>query len=127
MSHVWITAWCPNGVLLGCVSLRNAVFQRSHRLANILGGSLDVIRCRGAHVRMSQDSLDYHVRHSKSIQVASESPTRRVPPVPFWDATITSVGMLRPVASLCLPAHFAVIQRRKNVANDYAAKRQGVA
>jgi hypothetical protein len=31
------------------------------------------------------------------------------------------------VASLCLRARFAAIQCRKNMAIDYAAKRQGVA
>jgi len=35
------------------------VFEPIHRGANIIGGGLDVVRCRRGHVRMPEDAL-YH-------------------------------------------------------------------
>jgi hypothetical protein len=72
----------------------DAIFQRRHRLANIVSGGLDVVRRRRAHVRMSQDSLNYHIGHTEAVQVASQSAPRRVPAVPLWDASITFVPMV---------------------------------
>jgi hypothetical protein len=62
-----IAFWHPIAVHLNLSRLPDVVFQLRHRLANIVGGSLDVVRRRGADVCMSQDSLDHHIRHTQAV------------------------------------------------------------
>jgi hypothetical protein len=69
-------------------------FELGHGISNVISDGLDVVRCRSAHIRMSEDSLNHHVRHAKAIQIASESTPRRVPSVPLSDASITLVVMI---------------------------------
>jgi len=64
------------------------VFQLRHRSSNVNSCSLDVVRRRGAHVRVSEDSLNHHIRHTEMVQVASQSAPRRVPPVLLWQARV---------------------------------------
>ena len=62
---------------------RNRVFQLCHCVSHIIGCCLDVVRCCGAHVRMTQDALNYHVLHTQTIQVASKPAPCRVPAMPL--------------------------------------------
>ena len=70
------------------------VFQLRHRSSNVNSCSLDVVRRRGAHVRVSEDSLNHHIRHTEMVRVASQSAPRRVPPVLLWQASVTLAGMV---------------------------------
>jgi hypothetical protein len=64
---------------------------------------------------MPEDSLNHHVWHTESIQIASQPAPRRMPSMPLRDAIVTPVGMVRfLMISLCLPACFAPIQCGKN-------------
>jgi hypothetical protein len=107
---------------------RNTSFQFFHCGPDVSGGRFDVVRCGCAHVRVSEDSLDHHIRHTQAIQVASQSSPGCVPAMPFGDASVAPVRMAYLLVNwLCLPARFAPIQRRENNPVDHAAERQGIA
>lgn len=71
----------------------DVIFELRHGIANVLSGGLDVVCCRCADVRVSQDSLNHDVWHTEAIQVASQAASRRMPPMPFRDAIVAVVGM----------------------------------
>ena len=51
--------------------LADVVFQFCHCAPNVTSGSLDVVRCRCTHVRVSEDSLNNHIWHAQPIQISS--------------------------------------------------------
>jgi len=105
--------------------LSDVVFEYHHCISNIVGRSLDVVRCRRAHTGVSENSLNHHIRHSEAIQVASQSSPGSVPTVPLRDAAVTIVSVVCfLVVCLCLSADFASIQGEKNDTVDHATKRQ---
>jgi predicted RNA binding protein YcfA (HicA-like mRNA interferase family) len=79
---------------LNPIRFRDVVFQLRHRISNVKGSGFDVVRRRGAHVRMSEDSLNHHIRHTETVQVASRPTPCRVPAVPLRDASVTFVRMV---------------------------------
>ena len=60
-----------------------------HRFADIIGGSLDVVVRRGAHIRMAKDSLNHHWWYAEAIQVAPEPASCCMPPVPLRQSRIS--------------------------------------
>jgi hypothetical protein len=54
------------------------LLERCHCIPHIVGSGLDVVRCGCAHIGVSQNALDHHVRHPKPIQIASEPAAREV-------------------------------------------------
>jgi len=48
---------------------------------DIIGRSLDVAVRRGADVRVTEDSLNDHVRHTEAIEIAAQPAAARVPAV----------------------------------------------
>jgi hypothetical protein len=72
--------------LLDVHAFWNTVFELCHRTANIIGSRLDVVRCRGAHVRMAKNPLYHQVRYTEAIQIISQTAPCRVPAVPFGNA-----------------------------------------
>jgi hypothetical protein len=68
------------------IRFRDMVSQFRHGISNVNRGSLDVVSRRCAHIRMSEDSLNHHVRHTEAVQVTSQSAPRSVPAVPLGEA-----------------------------------------
>jgi len=77
---------CPEGVLKR--SKGHILFEFRHRVANIISGRLDVVSRRGAHVRVTQNPLDHHLRYTQTVQIAPEAAPCRVPAMPFGDTAI---------------------------------------
>ena len=93
--------------------LCNLVFQLLHRVANVVGSALYVVRCRCARIGVTQDSLDDYVRHPKPIQVAPKSSPSGVPAVPDRNALVSLVLVLRvAVVVLSLMAALATVESR---------------
>jgi hypothetical protein len=69
--------------------LRNVIFEFHHSVTDIVGNGLDVVRRCGAHVCVSEDSLNHHIRHTEAVQGASQSAPRRVPAVPLRQSGVT--------------------------------------
>lgn len=64
---------------------------------------------------MAEDSLNYHIRHSKAIQVAPQTASRCMPPLPFGKTHISRVCMLLfLMGCFGLPTSPATIQRGKD-------------
>jgi hypothetical protein len=60
-------------VRLDPIRFRDVVFQFRHRISNVNRGSIDEVSRRCAHVRMSEDSLNHHVRHTPYLKTQLRS------------------------------------------------------
>lgn len=94
---------------------RDVPFQLRHCTADILGSRLDVIRRRGAHVRVAKNALNHHVRHSQAIQVAPQAAPCCVPAVPLGKTAVPLVFVVGfPMVSFRFSAVFTAVQGREN-------------
>jgi hypothetical protein len=65
---------------------------------------------------MTEDSLDYHVRHTQAVQVAPKPAPGCVPAMPLGNAAVAPVFVACLLVSrLRLPAILAAVQRRKDL------------
>src|SRR5579864_7587550 len=86
-----------------------------------------MVRSRRAHVRMSEDALDYHIRHAQPIEIAAESTAGRMPAVPLRNATVSLVRMLSVlVIRYLLSANLTAVEGRENHPIDKATKCQRI-
>ena len=77
--------------------------QLGHCALDIIGRSLDVAVRRGADVRVTEDSLNDHVRHTEAIEIAAQPAAARVlfmrlqrmqPPAGAFWRYLASIGLV---------------------------------
>ena len=73
VGSLFLTFWCPAGVLNRGDGCRDVVFQLFHRVLHVISGGFDVVRCHRADIRVSKNALDHHLRHTQPIEIATES------------------------------------------------------
>jgi len=74
---------------------------------------------------MSQDVLNNLLRNTEGIQIAAESPARRVPPSPLWERFIQPEIMLRfDMLGLRIPASLTAPQGWKNLPMEHVVRAQ---
>jgi hypothetical protein len=90
---------CPISVRLPLRCLCNVILQLRHCAANIGGGCFDVVSCRRAHVRMTEDSLNHNIRNTQAIQIAPKATPGSVPAVPLGNVAVTPIFVIRLLVS----------------------------
>jgi len=79
---------------------RDNRFQFGHCALDIIGRSLDLIVRRCADVRVTEDSLNDHVRHAEAIEIVAQPAAARVPAVPFGQGRVALVLVGCPLIAL---------------------------
>src|SRR5262245_2554205 len=91
--------YCPEGVprRSSRVFLRHwdHGFEFCHCATHIISCGFDVVRCRGAHVRVTQNALNNYVGHAESIEITTKSTTCCMPAVPLRNERVAPVIMVR--------------------------------
>jgi len=80
-------SWRLDSARLNFSRLRDSIFERCHCVPNVVSRRLDVVGSRGADVRVLQDSLNHHIRHSQAVQIAPQATPGSVPAVPLGNPT----------------------------------------